>query len=136
MRHTTHAGIALNALRAWISIARCKPKASPSGKRPTSSMCPAVPSKRGKRTKQVSMRVPLWWPFFKASQVLLSYIASSSGYTWWVPKSAPVAFAWCVYSCNSQALIALSRLPMGRSTKSTGKWRRPSWRIGTRKARV
>ena len=66
MRHTTHAGIALNALRALISIACCKPKASPSGKRPTSSMCPAVPSKRGKRTKQVSTRVPLWWPFFQS----------------------------------------------------------------------
>ena len=66
MRHTTHDGIALNALHALISIASCKPKASPSGKRPTSSMCPAVPSKRGRRTKTSLDESPAVVAFFQS----------------------------------------------------------------------
>ena len=72
MRPTTHAGIALNARRALTSSARCKPKASPRGKRPTSAMGPAVPATRGQRPQHGAMRGPLWGPLFNASQVLLA----------------------------------------------------------------
>ena len=39
-------------------------------------------------------------------------------------------------AAHSRALIALSAPPMGPSTRSTVRWRRRSWRIATRKARV
>jgi hypothetical protein len=54
----------------------------------------------------------------------------------WTEVGGPVACAWGVCWCNSPALIALSRPPLGRSIRSTVRWRRPSWRTGGRKARV
>ena len=101
-------------------------------KPPNSLLSPAARCKPGRHTATALMSIPPSWPFSTVSPGWLSCIVWCSGYTWCVPKSGPVAFAWFVYSCNSQASIALLRLPMGRSSRSTGRWRRPSWRIAER----
>ena len=62
--------------------------------------------------------------FFKALRGWPSCIVSFSGYIWCARKWVPVAFAWCVCYSNSQASIALLRLPMASSNRSTARWRK------------
>src|SRR4030095_15092863 len=100
-----HAGIAPNALRSSISIAICKPRVSPSVKRPRHLRCPAARFRHGGPTKRASTSIPPWSPFFTVARGLPSCIAWFSGYIWCAPKWGRVAFVWCACSCHSRAYI-------------------------------
>src|SRR4029450_7179863 len=67
-----HAGIAPNALRSSISIAICKPRVSPSVKRPRHLRCPAARFRHGGPTKRASTSIPPWSPFFTVARGLPS----------------------------------------------------------------
>jgi len=123
---TTNAGLVSNALICFAQYGDLQAQVSPSVKAAQVLDVPAARCKRGGCIKN-AWTVSAVVAFFQSVPVSLSCI----DWSWPSPGLCEVGacgLRLCVCSCSSRASIALSAPRMGRSTKSTVVWRRPSWR--------